>query len=190
MANELAQTDGEGDDLILTPMEEAFARHYGDCESPHYGHATASAAAAGYASPENAQWKLRRRPGVIKRLEDFQDAARAAEGRVLSDLEHVRLLALKDGSAAGLAVAARCSELAGKHLAMWADRAIFAVDREAAKEWDEKTAAEAHRLARLLIEQDGDRILGLPVPGESAALGALPDVEGKSKLNSGQKENE
>jgi hypothetical protein len=188
MANELAQTDGEGDDLILSPMAEAFCRNYGDPESPFYSHGTAAAEAAGFKQPHSAQWKLRRRSGVIQRLEQFQDAARAAEGRVLSDLEHVRCMALKDGSAAALAVAARCSELAGKHLAMWADRAIFAVDREAAKEWDEKTAAEAHRLARLLIEQDGDRILGLPVPGESAALGALPDVEGKS--NPGQKENE
>jgi len=187
MATELMRTN-DGDDLVagpapLTPQEETFCRAFGDPESETYGKGAKSAAAAKYSEPHNAAWKLRRRPRIIARLEEMQEEASAALGKVMSDLEHTRLRALAEGGAAGLAVAARCSELQGKRLGAFRD--VFAVDDPAERrEWDEKMAVEVSRLARLLIEQDGDRLLGLPAPGEPAlegktvgpaGLGALPE---------------
>jgi len=181
MARELMRTN-DGDELVagpapLTPKEELFCRAFGSVESETFGRATASAAAAKYVSPHNSAWKLRRRPRIIQRLEEYQKEASAALGKVMADLEHTRLRALAEGGAAGLAVAARCSELQGKHVAAFAD--IVRVDVGEKREWDEKRALEVSRIARLLIEDAGAGGLGVP---------ALPDVEGKS--NPGQKENE
>ena len=175
MKRELMRTD-DGDDLVsgpapLTPKEEAFARCYGDPESPTYGNATKSAMAAGYPQPHNAGWRLRRRPKIIARLEEFQEVARAAAGRVLADLEHVRQKALEKGD---LAVATRCSELQGKHLGMFFERSVLTLDEPAQREYDERLSVEASRLAKVLLEEEGDRILGLPVPGEPALEGKAP----------------
>ena len=185
MAGELVRTDGDGDDLgedlgaglMRTPKEEAFCRAYGDPESETYSRGTASAAVAGYASPHSAAFKLRQRPQVIERLEEFQVAARAAQGRVLSDLEHVRLLALKDGSAAALSVAARCSELCGKHLAMFAERVM--VDEERRREYSDAERAEAARLTRLLLQDEG-----------AVGLGVLPPERQLTAGDPGQEEND
>ena len=37
------------------------------------------------------------------------------------------------------------------------------------REYDERMAVEASRLARLLLEEAGDRVLGLPVPADAQA---------------------
>ena len=183
----------DDDDLIegpdpLTPREEVFCAAYANPESATYGRATKSAEVAGYkGQPHASAWRLRRRPRVVAKIEEYQRATMATIGKVFSDLENQRLLALaKDPP--DIQAANRSSELQGKHLAMFTDRVV--VDEVVVHEYDAVRAVECSRIARLLIEEDGDRLLGLPAPGESAALGALPDVEGKSKLNSGQKENE
>lgn len=118
MASELEEVDGE--ELVtgdpLTPKEELFCRAYGDPESDSFGKATKSADVAGYVQPHNAGWKLCRRPRIIARLAEYHKAASADLGRVMANLEHIRLLALAK-EPQDLATAARCAELQGKRLA-------------------------------------------------------------------------
>jgi hypothetical protein len=128
----------------------------------------------------------------VAKIEEYQAATMATIGKVFSDLENQRLLALAKVPP-DIQAANRSSELQGKHLAMFTDRVV--VDEVIVHEYDAALAVEAHRLARVLLEEAGDRALGLPVPGEPAlegkvepaGLGALPDVEGKS--NPGQEKN-
>jgi len=162
-----AEIEDDDGDLIegsdpLTPREEVFAAAYANPESTTYGRATKSAAAAGYGQPHNAAWKLRRRPRVVARIEEYQRATMATIGKVFSDLENQRLLALaKDPP--DIQAANRSSELQGKHLAMFTDRVV--VDEVIVHEYDERIALEASRIARVLIEDAGER-----------GLGAAPDV--------------
>jgi len=193
MKDEVMKTD-DGDELVagpvLTPMESLFVSYFSDPESETYSRGTASAKKAGFSQPHSAQWKLRRRARVREKIEEWQVVSAAAVGRVMTDLEHIRQRALLEGGAAGLAVACRAVELMGKHVAAFAD--IVRVDVGEKREWDEKRALESSRIARLLIEQDGDRLLGLPVPGEPAlegktvgpaALGALPEPKPAQERN-------
>ncbi len=180
MAVELVRTD-DGDEIVagpapLSPQEERFCRFYGDPESETYGKATASAEAAQYGEPHNAAWKLRRRPRIIERLREYEKVSAAAVGRVMTDLEHIRQRALAEGGAAGLAVACRAVELMGRHVAAFAD--VVVVDEPAQHQYDERLAVEASRLARIALEEMGDRAMGLPagpvVEGQVAPA-ALPE---------------
>ena len=163
----MSQLRIETDDLIpgpppLSPQEEQFCCAYGDPESETYGKATASAALAGYVEPHNAAWKLRRRPRIQARLAQFQDVTTAAVGRVLSDLEHERQLALAKGD---IASAVRASELMGKHLGMF--RENIEIEVGASRAYTEAEALEAKRLAVLMLEGAGE----LPAaPAEPLAL--------------------
>ena len=179
MADEAIETDGDLIDVVdpLTPKEEAFCVAFGDPESPTYSKGTASAKEAGYASPHNAAWKLRRRPKIVARLREFQVEARACAERVLSDLEHVRQRGLAEGTAAGLSVAAKCSELAGKHLGLFFERSVVSLELDARPEWDAKLAIEASHLARLRIEEAGEAGLGALPPGAPKQL--TPGEESK-----------
>jgi len=171
MRSELTKSDGDellaGD--VLTPKERAFVDAYGDPESPTYSRGTASAEAAGFVQPHSASWKLRRRPRVARALEVYQEASRAAVGKVLSDLENTRLRALADGSAAGLSVAAQCSRLMGAHLGMFFERSVIGLDMPGHEEYDERVAVEAHRLAQIALERAGAAGLGSPVIDVEAA---------------------
>jgi len=193
MEGELMRTD-DGDEILagpapLTPKEELFCRAWGDPQSETFGRATKSAAVAGYTQPHNAAWKLRRRPRIIARLKEYEEMAAADLGRVMATIEHIRLAAEEKGDHA---TALRAAELQGRRLGAFFERSVLTVDVPAQREYDSRLEIEAHRVARLLIEEDGDRVLGLPVRGEPAlegkavgpaGLGAAPDVEGKSKLN-------
>lgn len=155
--------------IPLSPKEEAFCRAYGDPESTTYGRATRSAEAAGYIQGWNASWKLRRRPRIIDRLEQYQALARAAVGRVLSDLENERLIALaKDPPDVGAAI--RATELQGKHLQMFTEAGtVTAIDLVVRREYSEAEVIEAKRITRLLLES-GSPLPGLPVVPESVEV--------------------
>jgi len=162
----------------LTPREEQFCIAYGDPESSTYGRSEKSAAAAGYIQPRSAAWKLRRRPKIQARLAVFQSAATAAVGRVLSDLEHTRLLALEKGD---LATAARCSELQGKHLSMFADVTIVAPDETL--RYDRRAAEDTRVIAFLLRRQDRPPAIESPYPVGDPAAGTsatLQDAPGST----------
>jgi hypothetical protein len=154
--HELVETDdGSGGEVLiqgpapLTPREEQFCVAFGDPESVTYGRSEKSAAAAGYVQPRSAAWKLRRRPKIQARLAEFQAAASAAAGRVLSDLEHTRLLALDKGD---LATAARCSELQGKHLAMWLESSVLTlVAPETVARYDARVAEQTAQITMFLL---------------------------------------
>jgi len=198
MTSEVVKT-GDGDDLVvgpasLSPKEELFCKAWGSVESETFGKATASARVAGYSEPHQASWRLRRRPRIIARLKEYEEMAAADLGRVMATIERTRILAEEKGDHA---TALRAAELQGRRLGAFFERSVLTLDVPAQHEYSERVALESSRLARLLIEEDGDRILGLPVPGEPvlegktvgpAALGALPDGERK-QLNEGQKED-
>jgi len=169
---ELAETDGEAlvPGPLLTPKEESFCRFFGDPESLHYGRPTKAAVAAGYSekSAWNTVWKLRRRPRIIARLGEFQAAAKAVAAKVLTDLENTRLLALEKGD---LAVAARCSELQGKHIGMFYERNLLTVTDPGT--YDPVRAAEARKItAYLLMNPPDPALLDAPVP--AAVEAAIP----------------
>ena len=155
--HELAEIDddGGGGELLipgpapLTPREEQFCIAFGDPESTTYGRSEKSAAAAGYVQPRSAAWKLRRRPKIQARLAEFQAAATAAAGKVLSDLEHTRLAALDKGD---LATAARCSELAGKHLGLFLENSIVTLADQADRpRYDARVAEDMREITAFLI---------------------------------------
>ena len=169
--HELVAPDDDGGEVLvpglaLTPKEELFVRAFCDVESETFGRAVKSAAVAKYVEPRNAAWKLRRRPRIIARIAEYAKVVRVEIGKVLSDLEHTRLLALAAGD---WSTATRCSELQGKHLAMFTDK--VAVDDTYVHVYDERAAVEARRItAVLLLNPD----LGLPpdVPQLPAAIEA------------------
>ena len=143
----------------LSPQEDRFCRAYGNPESETYGNATKSAEFAGYAQPHNAAWKVRHRPQIIARLQEMYDVATASLGKVMSDLEHERLLALKKGD---LAAAIRASELQGKRLGAFLDRNVLAIDElQARDDYSDAERIEINRIADLLVL--GHAALPLPL---------------------------
>jgi len=167
--NNVPSTIDDDDDLDLiegpdplTPREEVFCKAYADPESATYSRATKSAEVAGYAQPHNAQWKLRRRPRIVQRIAEYQKATMAVVGKVFSDLENQRLLALEKGD---IQAANRASELQGKHLAMFTDRVV--VDEMVRVEYDVRLEAEAHAIARMRLEEAGAAGLGV-LPADAA----------------------
>jgi len=137
---------------MLTPQEEQFARAYADCESATYGNATKSAEIAKYSSPGNSGWKLRHRPKVITRIKELYEKNAQQIGKIISDLENLRVRALEKGD---LATAARASELCGKRLGMFSDRFVFSSDDEIKqKKLGEKEVEEARRLAAIRLAEN------------------------------------
>jgi phage terminase small subunit len=178
----LEPQNADAPDLIesdpLSPREALFCKYYSDIESSSYGRATRSAERAGYESePHQAAWRLRRRPRIIEKIAEYQAAALASVGKVFSDLENQRLLALEKGD---LQAANRASELQGKHLAMFTDRVV--IDEVVVHEYDERVAEAASRLARLLLEEEGDEALGLL----ASAPARLPAPAVQESRESGQ----
>jgi len=165
MSDELAEVGGDEVDgpLPLTPREERWVKLYADVESPFYGRATAAAREAGYVQPASAAHKLRRRPRIIARVAQFQKSAMACAAKIFSDLEYQRLVALAKNPP-DVAAANKASELQGKHLSMFTDLRVV-VDEPAVREYDARLAIEASRLARIALEEMGDRAMGL-LPAE------------------------
>jgi hypothetical protein len=168
------ESDGElvvGGPLPLTPKELDFCERFGSPESDTYGKGTLSAKLAGYEQPHNAAWKLRRRPRIIAKLEEYQEAVRATVGKVLADLEAERLIALaKDPP--DTAAAIRATELMGKHLGMFVDFGVVTTfDLERRRQFTDREIEEGSRLARLAILDGLERppTLALPAPPQPAA---------------------
>jgi len=107
----------------LTPQEVLWCDAYADAESECYGNATAAAALAKYSKPGNAGWKVKQRQCVRARLDEIYLRNRAGIGKVMSDLERERLLAIGKGD---ISSAIRASELQGKRLGAFSDKHIFA----------------------------------------------------------------
>ena len=152
----------------LTGKQAAFVEHYlGDA------HLNASRAArlAGYSGNDNAMatmgWELLRNPKVQASIEAQKaiksGKATPTESKVLCDLEETRLLALAKGD---LSTATRCSELQGKHLAMFTDRQVVD-DPARAQVLADREREQAEILAQLWRER-----LQLPAGEQSQ----LPDV--------------
>jgi len=185
-----AEIEAEDGDLIeesdpLTPREADFVERYSNPESESYGQATKSARLAGYGGQAHAAaWRLRRRARVMAKIEERQRATMATIGKIFSDLENQRLLALAKNPP-DIQAANRSSELQGRHLAMFTDRVV--VDEMVVHEYDALLEVEAHRLARLLLEDAGDRGLGAAPALEGkvgpAALGALPELKPAPERN-------
>jgi len=176
--HELAEIDdgGAGEALVavvpLTPKEEAFVKAYADPESATYGRATKSAEVAGYQESHNASWKLRRRPRIIARIGEYEKLTRVVIGRVLTDLEHERQLALAKGD---IASAIRASELMGRHLTMFTDM-VF-VDPAPAFQYDRRVAEDTRTITALLLMREArppvlesPHLVAAPAAGTSATL--------------------
>jgi len=106
----------------LDPRQDAFCVHYTTIGEPTFAHAGKSAIASGYgpASARNTATDLLKKPEVQRRIRELHEANMQRNNitvdKILADLEHTRLLALEKGD---LSTATRCSELQGKHLAMF-----------------------------------------------------------------------
>jgi hypothetical protein len=165
--------DGGGGEVLLptvplSPRELAWCESFGNPESETFGNATASAAAAGYVQPRSAAFKLRRRSRIIAKLAEYHKAVTVAVGRVLTDLEHERQLALAKGDVSS---AIRASELMGKSLGMFVD--VVAADPGPAQRYDARLAQEQSRVTTVLLMMDPQAPIALP---EAAQVGQEPQA--------------
>jgi len=159
MSEELEQEleaagDGEAD-TSLTPKEEAFVEYFGNPESETFFDGTGSAARAGYASPRDSAWKLRRREGVRKALAQYHTKAAAALGQGMAVIEHVfrKAVEAKDWS-----TAARCGELIVKRAGGFLEYHIFDMaNYEHHALFDQAKVDESRKLTRLLLTDDLSR---------------------------------
>ncbi len=134
---------------ILSPKEDLFCSAYASPESETYGNGTKSATVAGYpeATAGNMACKLKKKPQIIERLEQLYKENAADVGKVMSDLEHQRILAIAKGD---IASANRASELQGKRYGMFTDRQI--IEQPEQRELDERESAEAEEIAKLRLK--------------------------------------
>jgi phage terminase small subunit len=148
----------------LTPKELKFCHAFADPESESYGLATESAKAAGYSQPHTAAWKLRRRENVQRYLGKLYEHTFAAVARVMSDIEHERLLAIKKGD---ISSALRASELQGKRLGAFIESQQLIVEHQHVMA--EVSQREAQKLARamLMLEDEQAEADAESVQGET-----------------------
>lgn len=138
----------------LSPQELAFCEFYTALGEPTCGNGTQSALKSGYSEKgaHTTAWKLLQRPAIKEKIREIHDELMAKHNlnpsRILYDLEHTRLRALDKGD---LSVAARCSELQGKHLTMFSDK--YVVDDPAMRELTEAEEAEARKIAAIRLRQ-------------------------------------
>jgi DNA-directed RNA polymerase specialized sigma24 family protein len=149
--------------------QETFCQAFACIGTETFSKAEASALAAGYAetSARNTATKLLRTPSVQKRIIELhtENCGKAfiTESKVLADIEHDKLAARDKGD---YATAARCDQLHGQFLALFAEKFRFEGDEERPQlALDE--IAELKRLAgqvidiklRRDIEQDAEKLL-------------------------------
>ena len=123
METNLAKTDE-----MLSPKEELYCSNYTAIGTPTFGFKERSAVAAGFSekSARNTATKLMKRPEINQRISELNAENMSRNNintdKVLSDIEHTRLLALEKQD---LTNARECSNLQGKFLALWrADRPV------------------------------------------------------------------
>ena len=140
---------------LLTPMEERWCRAYADPESSTYGLATASAKAAGFSESHNASWKIRRRPKVRARLAELYSLTIVAADKVMTDLENLRLRAVKKGD---VQAAVRAVELQGKRLALFVEKNALILRAPVPREltWEENRQADLIALVLATYQADGE----------------------------------
>lgn len=161
--------DERDDDLRpLTPQELLFCEAYASPESETYSCGTKSAERAGYGQPHNAQWRLRQRPAVQKRIAEFHEIAAAGLGKVMADLEATRLLALAKKD---YATATRCSELQAKRLGAFVDRVELNLPTTKALSVTERQ--EARKIAEVML-REGHHLSPPRVVDVESPPGALP----------------
>ena len=108
----------------LTPKEEAFCVAYTTIGSETFSNGTKSAEEAGYAedSARTQAWRMLRKEHIKKRVRELYDKNMEENmvtvNSVLANLAHDRLMARKHNQ---YSVAKSCTELEGKHLAMFTD---------------------------------------------------------------------
>lgn len=131
----------------LNPKEKAFCSYYTEIGGEGCGRPCVAARLSGWG--KNAGAKLLN----DERIQEYINRLHAARMRkvnlnaekVLHDLEHTRVLALEKSD---LMAAARCSELQGKAMALFADR--LAVDSEALHQFDEHRRRQAQRISSII----------------------------------------
>ena len=152
----------------LTDREAAFVKAYADPGSDTFGQATASAKVAGYADPRNSGWRVRRRPRVREACKMYVQAAQVSRDMAMLGIERIRRMAEAGGD---YSTALRAYELQAKACGAFTERLMISLDEnEARRAYDEEEIAEAQRLARLRIDDDGRRAL----PAAAAASGPSP----------------
>ena len=108
----------------MNTQQESFCVHYTTIGSETYSNGTKAALAAGYAekSAHVAAARLLKKEAIRNRIVELQAENMKRNmitiDKVLSDLEHDKLLARKNHQ---YSVATRCTELQGKYLAMFKD---------------------------------------------------------------------
>ena len=109
----------------LTAKEEAFCVAYTTIGSETFSNGTKSAIEADYAedSARTQAWRMLRKEHIKKRIRELYDKNMEENmitvGSVLANLAHDRLMARKHNQ---YHVAKSCTELEGKHLAMFTDK--------------------------------------------------------------------
>jgi len=112
----------------LNPKEQLFCSNYCAIGTPTFCRTEKSAIAAGYSekSARNSATALLKRPEIQERISELNKENLSRNNvtvdKVLTDLEHTRLLAIEKGE---LSTATRCSELQGKYLVMFSDKHVF-----------------------------------------------------------------
>ena len=149
----------------LTDKQKAFVQAY--CSDAFAFNATAAAKAAGYQSKRDATfehigWENLRNPKIHNAIQKVLGTIYAASNltieRVLTDIEHTRQKAMRDGN---WAVALKASELHGKYLKMFVDRV------EHVRTVDDATEDELVGL----LNQIGKKLDGLDLPGSIGGVG-------------------
>ena len=108
----------------LKPRQDGFCVHYTTIGSETYSNGTKAALAAGYSetSAHVTATKLLKQEAIQKRIlelhQENMQRNMITVDKVLADLEHDKLLARE---AHQYSVAKGCTELQGKHLAMFTD---------------------------------------------------------------------
>jgi phage terminase small subunit len=151
----------------LEPREEAFAVAFACIESETYGHGTNSAIAAGYAenSARTQAWKLRKRPEVQARIAELYELnLEKHAGKILSDLEHHRKLALAKND---IASANKATELQGKAIGMFYERSApqesfeqKQLTEQQRKDQDEYNAWKTRQLLRPTDTEEDSKATG------------------------------
>ena len=162
-----------------TALQDRFIHFY---TSPGDGffNGTESASLAGYAGSRinlaNVARANLKRPYILSRIDRIIKTKYSSKGltldKVLDDLEMTRVLAIADKQ---YSVAAKCSEMHGKYLAMWTDK----IERIHTVE-----TVSVPDLVEIAMRLSG-KIDGINIVGGSGADGAGKSGESTSASNAG-----
>jgi len=143
----------ESTDANTTAKQEAFFHDIENPDSPRWHNGVQAALHVGYSEScaRSIAWKLWQDPEKRKRrlevAKEFAERVCLSPSVVLTGLERLRQQAEAKGD---LAVAARCLELMGKHLAMFTDKSMVEqIGDDETKRLTEKSKAEQEALERL-----------------------------------------